>query len=293
MVIHRRLRPRTYGPTDRRERRIHANTCYEQQVRLCVRLLGSPLYLLLFPPAASFPLGFSRGRDPRSIRLPGLAGSSFCSVLLGSVVRIARRERGRRERNRERQRERESTESIAAGFLGRLQTSRIRQIQLTQTELETKESVRWRSAGPPFLPRYLLALPSYRLRSSCSCPGVTVSYVAPRSPFPPTESTSTDIRLRTRREKLARRERRERRGSMEFLLRFSEEMHARTHAREAIFVLAQKNRHRHAKMTPRTKPEYLYTCAATEKFTHAKVEAWNSVILRGWHINYRDLDRLE
>lgn len=63
--------------------RVHANTCYEQQVRASV---SSLLPLLLFPLAASFPLSFS-SRSRRSIRLAGLAGSSFvpfCARFRGS-----------------------------------------------------------------------------------------------------------------------------------------------------------------------------------------------------------------
>lgn len=153
MVIHRRLRLASYRRTDtggtrRMGSRKHVLRTTGPRVRLLVLLLH--LLHLVFPLAASFPLSFSSGRDAASVWQDWQVARSFRSARFRGSNRSSRTRQAEQKRNRERAR------SVAAGPLGRLQTSRIRQIQLTQTELESKESVRWCSP----LPSHLLAFRS-------------------------------------------------------------------------------------------------------------------------------------
>lgn len=153
MVIHRRLRLASYRRTDTGEtRRMGSRKHVLRTTGPCVRRLVLLLHLLhlLFPLAASFPLSFSSGRDVASVWQDWQVARSFRSARFRGLNRSSRTRQAEQKRNRERAR------SVAAGPLGRLQTSRIHQIQLTQTELESKESVRWCSP----LPSYLLAFRS-------------------------------------------------------------------------------------------------------------------------------------
>jgi len=143
--------------------RTHANTCYEQQVRARPSPLSPPPPPphpphLLFPLAASFPLSFSSGRDAASVWQDWQVARSFRSARLHASNRSSRTRQAERKRNRER------AQWVAAGPLGGLQTSRVRQIQLTRTELESKESVRQRT---DFLSLHSPSFP-HPFRSSCS-----------------------------------------------------------------------------------------------------------------------------
>lgn len=150
MVIHRRLRLVSYRRTDTEDEFTQTRVTNNRSVTSSSSPRPPRLSL-----TSSFPLSFSSGRDAASVWQDWQVARSFRSASFCSMVRIIR------ERRREKEIERERVRTVGSRrVFGGLQTSRIRQIQLTRTELNRRNPSAGQTSSsiPPLSLRYPLLL---------------------------------------------------------------------------------------------------------------------------------------